>query len=159
MGESSVKVRRAEARDMAFIIELWKKLSEEMTACDERYALRQDAEILWAKWAGTRLRDEDSLMLVAESGGDYIGYLLGHVDDAQPIFKLRRHATLTDVFVAKEHRRKGLGKRLVEEAVAFFKERGVSNARANVLSKNPGAKAFLEKMGFGSFLERMWKPL
>jgi len=159
MGESSIEVRRAQARDMAFVVELWRQLAEELAGRDDRYSLRQDAEILWAKWAGQRLRDEDSLMLVAETGGDYVGYLLAHVDDSQPIFKMRRHATVTDVFVVKEQRRKGLGKRLVDEALAFFKERGVSHARANVLLKNEGAKAFMEKMGFGDFLARMWKPL
>ena len=60
MGESSIEVRRAQARDMAFVVELWKQLAEEMASHDERYSLRQDAEILWAKWAGQRLRDENS---------------------------------------------------------------------------------------------------
>ena len=123
MGENDVTIRRAQARDMAFVLELWKKLVDELAQCDDRYAIRPDAEILWAKWAGQRLRDNDSLMLVAESGDDYVGYLLAHVDDSQPIFKMRRHATLTDVFVVPEQRRKGIGKHLVDEAVGFFKER------------------------------------
>jgi len=159
MGEQGVTVRRAEARDMAFVVELWKSMSEELARCDERYALRPDAEIMWARWAGQRLRDADSCLLVAESGGEYIGYLLAHADEAQPIFAQRRHATITDLYVAPQHRRKGIARRLAEGAIEFFKKRGIQHARMNVLAKNAAARAFAEKMGFVDFLFRMWKTL
>ena len=109
MGEPEVSTRRAKARDMAFIVELWKKLAQEMADFDERYALRPGAEIIWAKWAGERLRDQASCVFVAEAGSDYVGYLLGHIDEAQPIFEQRTYAVITDVFVAPEFRRKGIG--------------------------------------------------
>lgn len=159
MAEPDVKIRRAQARDMAFIIELWKKLSEELTESDERYALRPDAEIIWGKWVGARLRDSEAVALVAERGDDYVGYLVGHVEEAQPIFKHRRHGIVTDIFVAAEVRGKGVGKRLFKEAQRFFEEHDVKHLRINVLVKNAAARAFCDKLGFGDFLYRMWKAL
>ena len=163
MAEAEVKVRRAKARDMAFIVELWKGFSEEMARIDERYALRDGAEIIWGKWAGERLRDENSIALVAqtgaESGDDYVGYLIGHTEDAHPIFKDRRFGMLTDIFVKPDFRRKGVGKKFVEEGLAFFKGRGVGQVRMNVLVTNDASRAFCEKLGFGDFLYRMWKSL
>ena len=159
MGEPEVTIRRAKARDMAFIVELWKKLAREMADCDERYALRSEAEIIWAKWAGERLRDQASCVLVAEAGADYVGYLLGHIGEAQPIFKQRTYAVITDVFVDPELRRKGIGRRLVEEAVSFFKSREISHVRASVLVKNETARPFWQKLGFGDFIHRTWKSI
>lgn len=159
MGEPEVKIRKAAARDMAFIVELWRKFGEERAGTDERYALRPEAEIIWAKWAGARMRDEASIILVAERGSDYVGYLLGHVDEAQPIFEHRRYGVITDCYVIPDLRRKGIGRRLVEQALDFFKKGDVKHVRVNALVKNALARAFWEKFGFGDFLYRMWKSL
>jgi hypothetical protein len=43
--------------------------------------------------------------------------------------------------------------------LAFFKERGVSDARSNALVEIGTGMAFLRKSGFGDFLLRMWKQL
>ncbi len=159
MGKPEVKIRRAQARDMAFIIELWKKLSEEMARCDERYALRPEAEIIWAKWVGQRLRDQASVALVAEAGEDHVGYLVGHLEEAQPIFEHRRHGIITDIFVLPDFRRKGVAGRLLEEAERFFKEQDVEHLRINVVVKNAPSRTFCEKLGFGDFLYTMWKSM
>ncbi len=159
MSDAEVTIRRAKSRDMAFIIELWKQLSKEHADLDDRFALRSEAEIVWARWAGQRLRDTASIVLVAESGDDCIGYLLGHADEAQPIFEQRTYATITDLFVAPEFRRKGVGSKLFEEALAFFRSRELKHIRLNVLVKDAESRAFYEKQGFGDFLYRMWKTL
>jgi GNAT superfamily N-acetyltransferase len=159
MAESATTIRRAESRDMAFIIELWRGLAGAMAELDERVAVRPDAEILWAKWVGARLRDDSSCVLVAEVGGDVVGYLLGHVDEAQPIYQKRRHALISDVFVDPAHRGKGVGTKLVEEAFAFFRGKEIDHVRANVLGANAAGRTFWEKQGASDFLTRLWKPL
>ncbi len=159
MSDAEVTIRRAKSRDMAVITELWKQLSQEHADLDDRYALRSEAEIVWARWAGQRLRDDASIVLVAESGTDCIGYLLGHADEAQPIFVQRSYATITDVFVTPEFRHKGVGSKLLEEALAFFKSRDLGHVRLNVLTKDKKGRAFYEKHGFGDFVDRMWKTL
>ena len=159
MAEGETTIRRAKSRDMAFIAEIWLKLAEEMAALDERVATRPEAEILWAKWSGARLRDESSCILVAEVDGNVVGYLLGHVDEAQPIYQKRRHALISDLYVQSDHRRQGLATKLVEEAFAFFREKEVDHVRMNVLKANEAAHAFWEKQGAADFLERLWKPL
>jgi len=157
MSDAEVTVRRAKSRDMAFIIELWKQLSQEHAELDDRFALRPEAEIVWARWAGQRLRDEASIVLIAESGEDCVGYLLGHTDEAQPIFKHRSYGTVTDLFVVPEFRRKGIGSKLLEETLSFFRSRGIGHVRLNVLARDKRSRAFYEKHGFGDFVHRMWK--
>ena len=85
MGDSEVRLRRAEPGDMASIVELWRKLSEERAKADRRYAIRSDAPSIWEEWARERLRDESSIVLVAQDGDDYIGYLVGYVAESKPI--------------------------------------------------------------------------
>ena len=159
MGEAGISVRRGQSRDMAFVTDLWRKLADNMSELDERVTVRPEAEILWAKWAGARLRDESSCVLVAEVEGEVVGYLLGYVDEAQPIYQRRRHALISDLYVDPDHRRKGLATKLVEEALAFFRQKEIDHIRVNVLKANAAAHAFWEKQGAGDFLERLWKPL
>jgi len=159
MSDADVTIRRAKSRDMAFIVELWKQLSREHAELDGRFALRPEAEIVWARWAGQRLRDEASIVLIAERGEDCVGYLLGHADEAQPIFEKRSYGTVTDLFVVPESRRKGIGSRLLEEALAFFRSRNIGHVRLNVLAKDERTLAFYKTHGFGDFLHRMWKSI
>ena len=159
MSESEAAVRRAQSRDMASITELWRRLADEMAELEERVAVRPEAEILWAKWAGARLRDEYSCILVAEVEGEVVGYLLGYVDEAQPIYQRRRHALISDLYIDPDHRHEGLATKLVEEAFSFFRGKEIDHARVNVLKANAPARAFWEKRGAGDFFERLWKPL
>lgn len=159
MGEPAVAVRAAQSRDVAFVMELWGKMIEELGKTDERYAIRPEAEVIWAKWLGTHIREENSCVLLAERNDEILGYLIGSLDEAQPIFQHRRHAVITDVFVLPEERRKGAGTRLVEEALSFFKSLGAPHVRVNVLVKGEAARSFWQKLAFEDFLYRMWKGL
>jgi GNAT superfamily N-acetyltransferase len=159
MGEGSVGIRRARAGDMAFIVELWQKMMDELSAVDGRYALKPGADILWAKWVGLRLRDSGSCVIVAEKDGRYVGYLVAHTDESHPIFRDRVHGLVTDIYVEPELRRRGTGRRLVEEAAAFFRGLGVAELRMNVLARAEQARGFLQKLGFGEFTHRVVKRL
>jgi len=50
--------------------------------------------------------------------------------------------------VAESYRERGIGRLLVEAAVAALKRAGITNVKAFVLSDNEGGKVFWEKSGF-----------
>lgn len=53
-----------------------------------------------------------------------------------------------DLAVAFEHRRRGIGRALIEAAVAEAAARGARRLTLRVLSTNPGARALYEACGF-----------
>ena len=166
MGDSEILVRCAEPGDMASIVGLWRKLSEERAKADRRYAIRPDAPSIWEEWARERLRDGSSIVLVAQDGDGYIGYLVGYVAESKPIYEQRHYARISDLFISPECRRKHLGTKLVEEAVQFFRGRDLRYVCINVQVGFDPFYAFCEKLGFGDDIVHnslvgmaMWKQL
>jgi len=74
-------------------------------------------------------------------------------------------ATMTDacvgfinnLYVAPEHRQRGLGRLLVEKADEWFRSRGVRRAQLTASTVNPVAIGLYEKMGYETIRVRMEK--
>jgi len=83
----------------------------------------------------------DEVLVAALDGDEVVGF--AHVVVKQP----GHQAWLRQVFVLPNHRRWGIGTRLIEQAVAFVRERGVHSLLAEVDPGNVGIGAYL-KAGF-----------
>jgi len=59
-----------------------------------------------------------------------------------------RQATLTELYVRPEHRRHGLGRRAMAEAVSVLRAQGIEALELQVEADNPEARAFYEALGF-----------
>lgn len=59
-----------------------------------------------------------------------------------------RHAALLGISIRAAYRDRGLGRRLMTEAIAWAKERGVTRIELHVLVWNARAIALYEKLGF-----------
>ncbi|TQN42401.1 acetyltransferase (GNAT) family protein [Blastococcus colisei] len=68
-------------------------------------------------------------------------------------------AWIYHLWVAPSERRRGLGRRLVEEAADAVRERGARHLQLNVFGDNTGAIALYERMGFSITAQQMSRPL
>ncbi len=154
-----VEIRRAKAADIAFVIGLWQGMMEDMGRTDPRFEAREGGEVIWARFAGERMRDEKSIVLVAEKAGRLVGYCMGYVEKALPIHKTKQHGYISDLYVEDSERGKGLGAELARKAVDFFREKGVKATQITVAVKSEKAQKFWGKLGFSDFTKRMWIDL
>jgi len=154
-----VEIRKAKAADIAFVIGLWQGMMEETGEAESRLEAKEGGEVIWARWAGERMRDENSLVLVAEKEGRLIGYCMGCIEKALPIHKTKEHGYISDVYVEESERGKGLGAELARRALDFFRERGLQAVQITVAVKNEKAQEFWKKLGFADFTRRMWIDL
>jgi ribosomal protein S18 acetylase RimI-like enzyme len=85
-------------------------------------------------------------ILVADEGGEVVGYVaLGRptrLESNQHVADIRGLA------VAPEHQGRGLGRALVEAALAAARERGARKVTLRVLGPNTSARALYESCGF-----------
>lgn len=58
------------------------------------------------------------------------------------------YAVVEDVFVKESERRKGIGTKLFEEAIAFMKEKDVKYVTLNTGADNIKAQEFYKRLGF-----------
>ncbi len=92
-------------------------------------------------------QDSHSIFLVAEQGGEVIGYLTGHVSNisyraVNPI------AELENMFVLPEHRGRGVGTALIKEFIQQAKSLGAKRFKVEALSANHSAISFYKHLGF-----------
>ncbi len=80
---------------------------------------------------------------VAVSDGEVAGYTIGSIVGSSPdtgwVLRLQ---------VADHHKRKGVGRRLMEELLAAFRERGVTQALLSVSPDNHAALPLYRSLGF-----------
>jgi ribosomal protein S18 acetylase RimI-like enzyme len=84
---------------------------------------------------------------VVQLNEQVVGFLtLGAARD--PHLDVSRTGEIWGIYIWPNHWRKGIGRRLVEEAEKLLKSRGYENAVLWVLEGNQQARRFYEAMGF-----------
>jgi RimJ/RimL family protein N-acetyltransferase len=137
-------VRRAEPGDAAALVELGRAVGSEpgrwlittddwRSAADERRYLR------------ALRRYEHAAVFVAEASD---GLIVGRLSLARDQHPASAHVADLGLMVAATHRRQGIGRALLEEAVHWARERGVTKLELHVFPHNEAAIALYERLGY-----------
>jgi GNAT superfamily N-acetyltransferase len=110
------------------------------------------------------LAAKETTLFVAESNkldGAIIGLVHVAVREAPdaPTLVSRRFGWISDIVVAKDWRRLGVGQLLAQRAEQWLLECGVREVRLWVWEFNEGAITFYEEMGYTTATRMMWKSL
>lgn len=98
-------------------------------------------------------------LVVAELDSELIGCGYARIEDSKPYLKHRQHAYLGFMYVAPEHRGKGVNKRIIEALEQWSASQGVTEMRLEVYTNNPSAIRAYEKCGYSGYLLDMRKSL
>ena len=94
-----------------------------------------------------------------QAAGDLQGLCIVRIRRAPPILEETRRWEITDLGVRESARRRGIGTRLVDEALAWLGEAGVARVQVQVAAPNAAAQAFWRARGFQSFMDVLHKRL
>lgn len=97
-------------------------------------------------------------VLVAEAAGRVGGYA-AVVVNLPPLETHYASATLSDLYVAPEHRAQGWGKALLQACIAMVAERGLHALALNVAAGNDEARALYRAAGFRPVQETLLLPI
>ena len=132
-----------------------------------KYAFRGDPGEMYEDWLRKRATDRKSVFLVADAGPDeqdpsrrkLVGFIVGTVTDEIPIYRVKRFGFLHDLWVEERYRHEGIGRQLVAEAVARFREIGVPQVRLDTAEANEAARALFRACGFRPSIVEMLTEL
>jgi RimJ/RimL family protein N-acetyltransferase len=136
-------VRRAEPGDAAELV----KLAAAVAGEEGRWILATEG---WRSVSDERrylrsvVRHPDAAVLVAEADGHVVGRL-SLSRDPHPA---SRHVADVGLMVAAAHRGRGIGKRLLEEAVVWSRRSGITKLELHVFPWNEAALGLYESFGF-----------
>jgi len=107
-----------------------------------------------------RLGNESMLLAFGLAGDTPVGYSLAFDVFEHPFMPdWRRAGYITQLFVTSEHRRRGVGKQMLDFVIRWLAHRGVSNVLLNVSVENPLGNRFWQENGFTPYLVRMKRTI
>jgi GNAT superfamily N-acetyltransferase len=149
-------IRKAKLKDAPAVLELWKEfmgyqaemLAEKDYRMKPHLEKKKNAPEIFFKYLNKCLKSKDYLVNVAEDKGKLVGYNLLGIKNNVPIFRIEKTGHFHDLFVKKEYRGKKISSMLKEEAVKWFKKKGVKYLSIDVYSGNEHAHNIYKKWGF-----------
>lgn len=145
-----VSARPATAADLRVLLELYRRLEDEMTALHPMWPLTDGlAEPVEESLAGV-LEDTNADLLVGEIEGFPFGFLLARVEELLPQARGESLGSIRLVFSDPEAREVGVAEVMRETAMARLRERGITKFDAHVLPGHRLAKNFFEAGGFSA---------
>jgi GNAT superfamily N-acetyltransferase len=127
---------------------------------DDRLVTQAAAEAYYVTLS-ERIARQDGRLLVAEAEGRVVG-MLGLIVQEDQVFvrdDVRQHGFVCDLVVDEAWRGRGIGRLLLAEAERCTRAKGLKRLFIGVLEGNRDAERLYAKLGFGSYLKTMMKPL
>lgn len=140
----SYRVRRAEPGDAEALVEL----ARAVTAEPGRWLLSEGG---WRavgeerRYLRAARRSDDVAVFLAQGPA---GEVVGRLSLARDPHPASAHVADLGLMVAAAHRRRGVGRALLEAAVGWARTRGVRKLELHVFPHNEGAIALYERFGF-----------
>ena len=145
---SDVIVRRAASSDVEKIVGLRLLLQQHCEKSNPSvWRITKEGERLLKQKVEIELADDDIRILLAELKGQVIGFVQGQITRRSDYLP-KIVGSISVIYVSKEFRRKGVGKRLMNEICEFFNSEKVEHLTLRYVVGNKEAEQFWRKLGF-----------
>jgi len=155
--QSNLTIRIAKPSDLAEVVELWKELMDFHSDLDPFFTQSKDGPNNFLKWVEKQMELEDAELIIADVSGKIVGYAKIEISKYPPVFEKKQYGMISDVSVAEEYRRQGIGEALFDKSEEWFEGKGISRIELRVANVNPVARGFWERMGFKPYMTTMYK--
>lgn len=148
-------IREATLQDLEVLHKLQLELAKYESKLDKNLKNPLKIKEQYYKYYKKKFQNKNCRFLVAEEDTRVIGYILGWIERLPGIYKHEKRGYVADVFVVKDKRGKGVGRKLLEELLKWFKSQKVEWIRLSVYSANVNAVKVWKKLGFKDYVIEM----
>lgn len=157
-----LKIRQYNPRcDKKAVVDLLSELLDSEKSVEPEWPAASDIIGPYFSWMLRRCRKYSGQILVAEEGGQVIGFItvLGRVLPADPDEYSREYAFISELIVHRPYRSCGLGRKLITAAEEYAREQGVSSIRLEASAGNTRGRQFYTKTGYRELVVEYFKKL
>ncbi|MBW2561936.1 MAG: GNAT family N-acetyltransferase [Deltaproteobacteria bacterium] len=129
-------------------------LVEEFISTHRSLSFREDYWSSFCAWLVKAPKDENILLMRATIETDLVGFVVGVIQENDPLLSPDRIGYVSIMVVDKKHRGIGIGEDLWKELRSWFLSKGVSYFELYTEFENSLAGSFWSNRGFDTFLER-----
>jgi ribosomal protein S18 acetylase RimI-like enzyme len=143
-----VTIRPASRNDVDGLLELWKEFMKDPHSLDRPIPTHPENTRRWKEFIN-KLVDEDPRQIqIADHNGVLLGYLICQKTVTTPLDMGYKWSYISDIYIRPTHRRRGLGKRLLQTTLEYLKSIGSEHIRLAVWHRNEPAIRLYEELGF-----------
>ena len=150
-----MNIREATKEDVPKILPVWRELMEFHVQRDACYTTCDGAEEAFSSYVCENIEKDDAMVLVAQDDEKIVGYCQCLVAANPPVYAIKKYGNLADTAVLEQYRRNGIGKQMVEQAMEWFKAKGLERIQVRMAVTNEVSTRFWRKMGFEAFAETL----
>jgi ribosomal protein S18 acetylase RimI-like enzyme len=157
----AVHIRPATPKDVPTIGRLGALLVREHHDFDpERFiAATAQTEKGYGSFLGTQLEEPNIVILVAERGGEVIGYTYSGVEGTDYMSLRGPAGVMYDIVVDPDHRKQGVGRLLVDATLEALKKKGAPRVVLSTAERNAAAQRLFDRAGFRRTMIEMTREL
>jgi len=149
-----IEIRDATEEDLKGIVELWEMLVEQHRTYSDHFAIARDGRRKWARYLRQKFTERSTKLIVAEEKGELVGFMMCLLSPQESIFAEKATGVVSDAFVRKDRRKKGVMKEMLRVALRWFDKNKMKSAEVSVAAANLEARAAWGQLGFKPFLVR-----
>ncbi len=149
------RVRTATRKDIPEILRLNALLSDFHVRIDPYYKSGEETAGGFKLVLENLFDDEKTNILVADKGNGLAGYFIGMIQPPKPFLRPEKTGRISDAFVEQAFRGRGLGEKMFDRLVEWFKENGIRHIELSVDARNPEGIGAWRKYGFKDFMIKM----
>ena len=126
----------------------------------ERFiAATPQTERAYASFLGSQLKEPNVVVLVAESGGEVLGYTYAALEGSDYMSLRGPAGVLYDIVVDRASRRQGLGRMLLDATLAALEAMGAPRVVLSTAERNESAQHLFTRAGFRRTMIEMTREL
>ena len=158
-----INIRKAKLKDINRIIDFEKDLLNSANDLINRstpdhiidFKLKDDYEENLFNYIKGRIYSKNDAIFIADYNDKSVGHIIISIKKNFPIFEMKYYGRINTIFIKKEFRGMGISFKLKDEAIKWFKKKGINRISLNVLPDNQIAINAYEKWGLSLSLLEM----
>jgi aminoglycoside 6'-N-acetyltransferase I len=136
--------------DIENVVLLWKKLIDFHNGSNNKFAISNNWRVLKSKELLLILSANNNKIFIAKVFGVVCGYIHIMIKENSELYKKTKIGYIEELFVDDNFRNRGIGDRLVDEAVLWLKSKDLKEIWLNVDINNFEGTRFWDDQGFNS---------
>jgi ribosomal protein S18 acetylase RimI-like enzyme len=154
---SVIRINAAEADDLPALEPLWKELYAHQAEKGMLLKIPDDGYEQWRR-SFSSILGRFAAIFQATDGENMLGFLACRVRSLPAYFGGFPVGFVSEVYVREAYRRHGVGRQLIDAALAWFAEQGIDRVELQVIVSNTGAIEAYRRLGWqGELYQMVWQ--